>query len=180
MCIKSPKVQQCYNGKPFSRECASPLAGYLHITDNLFITDEVLVQSSHCSLLRYLLLSWFVYICNRSNLISAENCFPIFLYGQLTFSTDISYSKFWETSIALAPKISSHFLRNTLNVFFKGPLLSVYSFNSTWPNDRNPKESITLCRYSDILNSYLSLQFSEKVVVRSVHLPTQLSSQYYR
>lgn len=62
-----------------------------------------------------------------------------------------------------------------LNVFFKVPLLSIYSFNSTWSNDRNTKESITLCRHSDIVDSYPRHQFSEKTVVTSMPL---LSTSY--
>lgn len=60
-------------------------------------------------------------------------------------------------------------------MFFKVPLLSIYSFNSTWSNARNTKESITLCRHSDIVDSYLCLQFSENAMVRSVPL---LSTSY--
>jgi len=95
----------------------------------------------------------------------------MFLCGQLTFSTDISYSKFWEKSIALAPKNLITLFKNRLTLSmcsFKVPLLPIYIFNSNWSNNRNTKESITLCRYSDILDSCLYLQFSEKAMVTSM------------
>lgn len=62
MCIKSPKVLQ------IKSEFHHPTASFLDISyyPDLYISATSL------------------------NLVSAENCFPIFLHGQLTFSTDIS------------------------------------------------------------------------------------------